>query len=46
MWYKVKWVNYKETTWEPVKNLENADKKVKKYYKKVGQAKKKARGQR
>ena len=39
MWYKVKWISYKETTWEPAENLKTADKKVKEYYKKAGQAK-------
>ena len=34
---KYKW--YK-TTWEPEENLKNAMKKIKKYYKRVGQAKK------
>ena len=35
MWYKVKWVGYKETTQEPAKNLKNINKKIKKYYKGV-----------
>ena len=43
MWYKVKWVNYKETIWEPVENLKNIDKKVKVYCKKVDQARKRTR---
>ena len=38
MWYKVKWISYKEITWEPVENLKNVNKKVKEYYKKVNQA--------
>ena len=44
MWYEVKWVGYKEIIWEPAKNLKNVDKKVKEYYKRAGQAKKKIRG--
>ena len=36
MWYKVKWVGYKEIIWESVKNLKNIDKKVKEYYKRAG----------
>ena len=44
MWYKVKWVGYKKTIWEPAKNFKNINKKVKEYYKKVNQAKGKARG--
>ena len=36
--YKVKQVGYKETTQELKENLKNAIKKVKAYYKKVGQA--------
>ena len=44
MWYKVKWVGYKETIQEPVENLKNIDKKVKKYYKKAGQVKGKVKG--
>ena len=43
MWYKVKWVNYKETIWELVGNLKNANKKVKEYYKKVSQVKRRMR---
>ena len=39
--YKIKWVGYKETTWEPKENLKNAIKKVKKYYKKASQTVKK-----
>jgi len=38
LWYKVKWVGYKKTTWEPKENLKNAIKKVEEYYKKAGQA--------
>ena len=44
LWYKVKWVKYEETTWEFKDNLENAIKKVKKYYKKASQAVKKKIG--
>ena len=44
MWYKVKWIGYKETTQELVENLKNADKKVKEYYKRVGRVKQKMRG--
>ena len=44
MWYKVKWIGYKETTQEPAENLKNTDKKVKEYYKKVNQAKGKVKG--
>ena len=36
-WYKVKWIGYSKTTWEPLSNLENAMGKVQKYQKKVGQ---------
>jgi len=39
MWYEVKWTGYEEITWELIENLKNADKKVKEYYKKVGQVK-------
>ena len=35
MWYKVKWVGYKETIQEPEENLKNAKKKVKEYYKRA-----------
>ena len=38
VWYEVKWIGYKETTWEPEENLKNIKKKVKEYYKKVSQA--------
>jgi len=31
MWYKVKWIGYSKTTWEPLSNLENAIGKVKEY---------------
>ena len=41
IWYKVKWVNYEKITWELKENFKNAEKKVKEYYKKVGQAMKK-----
>ena len=44
MWYKVKWVNYKEIIQELVENLKNVNKKVKEYYKRVGQVKRKAKG--
>jgi len=27
-WYKVKWIGYSETTWEPLSNLENTIGKV------------------
>ena len=37
-WYKVKWIGYSKTTWEPLSNLENAMGKVQEYQKKVGQA--------
>ena len=40
-WYKVKWIGYNETTWEPKGNLKNTIKKVEEYYKKVNQVKKK-----
>ena len=43
MWYKVKWTGYKETTQELAKNLKNADKKVKEYYKRVSQARQRKR---
>ena len=43
LWYKVKWVKYKETTQEPKENLKSVIKKVKEYYKKTGQAVKKKR---
>ena len=43
MWYKVKWVGYKKIIQEPAENFKNADKKVKEYYKRAGQAKGKAR---
>ena len=42
--YKVKQTGYKETTQELEENLKNAEKKVKKYYKKVGQVKERRRG--
>ena len=45
LWYKVKWVGYKETTWEPKENLKNVTKKVKEYYRKAGQAAKKRKSQ-
>ena len=35
MWYKVKWVGYKEIIQELVKNFKNINKKVKEYYKRV-----------
>ena len=38
LWYKVKWVGYTKTIQEPKDNFKNMIKKVKKYYKKVGQA--------
>ena len=44
MQYKIKWVGYKEIIWEPAKNLKNINKKVKEYYKRVGQAKERIRG--
>jgi len=31
MWYEVLWEGYKETTWEPEENLENAKEKIKVY---------------
>ena len=37
MWYKVKWIGYSKTTWEPLSNLENAIGKVKEYQKKASQ---------
>ena len=37
MWYKVKWIGYSKTTWEPLSNLENAMGKVQEYQKKAGQ---------
>ncbi len=43
--YKVKWTGYKETIQELEENLKNTKKKVKEYYKKVGQAKGKKIGQ-
>ncbi len=46
MWYKVKWTGYDETTQELKENLKNAEKKIKKYYKKAGQAIKRIRNQR
>ena len=39
-WYKVKWTGYNKTTWEPKGNLKNAIKKVKKYHKRISQARK------
>ncbi len=39
MWYKVKWIGYKETIQEPAKNFKNVNKKIKEYYKKVNQVK-------
>ena len=41
LWYKVKWVKYTETIWEPEDNLKNIMKKIEKYYKKIGKAVKK-----
>jgi len=38
LWYKVKWVRYEKTTWEPKENLKNIMKKIKEYCKKIGQA--------
>ena len=35
--YKIKWIGYSKTTWEPLSNLENAIGKVQKYQKKAGQ---------
>ena len=35
--YKVKWIGYSKTTYEPLSNLENAIGKVQEYQKKVGQ---------
>ena len=42
--YKVKQIGYKETTWELIKILRNADRKVKEYYKKAGQVKGRIKG--
>ena len=39
-WYKIKWTGYDETTWELEENLKNIKKKVKEYYKRVNQARK------
>ena len=39
-WYKVKWTGYDEITWELKKNFKNVIKKVKEYYKRVSQARK------
>ena len=36
--YKVKWIGYKETTWELLENLKNAIRKVQEYWRKMGQA--------
>jgi len=44
LWYKVKWVGYKDTTWEPKDNLKNAIEKVEEYYKKTSQAVEKKTG--
>ena len=44
LWYKVKWVGYKETTQEPKENLNNVIKKIKKYCKKTGWVIKKKTG--
>ena len=44
MQYKVKQVDYKETTQELEENLKNARKKVKEYYRRVDQAVKKING--
>jgi len=41
LWYKIKWVKYQNTTWEPKDNLKNSIKKVEKYYKKASQVVKK-----
>ena len=40
-WYKIKWIGYNKITQELEGNLKNIKKKVKKYYKKVGQVIKK-----
>ena len=45
LWYKIKWVKYKDTTWESKDNLKNAIKKIEEYYKKTGQAVKRKRNQ-
>ena len=44
VWYKVKWIGYEETTQELEENLKNAEKKVKEYYKKIGQVKERKKG--
>jgi len=44
LWYKVKWVGYIKTTWEPKDNLKNTIKKVEEYYKKTSQAVEKRKG--
>ena len=35
--YKVKWIGYNKTTWEPLENLKNAISKVQEYQKRLGQ---------
>ena len=42
--YKVKWIGYKKITQELEENLKNTIKKVKNYYKRVGQVVKKKTG--
>ena len=44
LWYKIKWIGYIKTIWEPKDNLKNTIKKIKKYHKKASQAVEKRTG--